>query len=144
MTMTAVAGKHGAEGAEAPAKSRKKPIFAVLALVLLAAGGWYMFLRPTNTMPQPGEVAPIEAIQVNLADGHYLSVGIALQLTSTAKEVDGSEALDAVISVFSGLPVERVNQPKERAALKKELLEMLEERYPDEVMGVYFTQFVTQ
>ena len=57
---------------------------------------------------------------------------------------DGSKALDATITEFSGLSIAEVNDPKKRAALKKELQHHLGELYEDEVMGVYFTEFVTQ
>ena len=94
--------------------------------------------------PQPGAVAPLDSIQVNLADGHYLRLGIALQLTTKAKEVDGSKALDAAIELFSGKSIEELTDLKEREKLKKELVKELEHLYEDEVMGVYFTQFVMQ
>ena len=45
--------------------------------------------------PKPGEVVTLEPIQINLAAGHYLRIGIALQLTAKAHEADGSKALDA-------------------------------------------------
>ena len=38
----------------------------------------------------------LDAIQINLADDHYLKVGIALQASKDAgEELDGSKALDA-------------------------------------------------
>lgn len=136
-----------AEVAEQPVekKSRKK-LFLVLVVVLLLAGGaaWFLMIRPGDKAPQPGEVAPLEAIQINLADGHYLRLGMALQLTADAHEVDGSKALDAAIQVFSGKPVAAVTSPENREKMRHELEEMLHERYHDEVMGVYFTEFVTQ
>jgi flagellar FliL protein len=88
---------------------------------------------------------PLDSQQINLAAGHYLRLGIALQLTSAAgEEVDGSKALDATIDVFSGLSVEDVTRAGGREALKKKLLSEVEHRYEDEVMDVYFTEFVTQ
>ena len=108
---------------------------AVLLLALVGGGAWFFVLKPSGTAePKPGEVVPIEAIQVNLAGGHYLRLGMALQLTEGAHEVDGSQALDAAITVFSGLPVGEVNK----------LQEKLHERYHGDVMEVYFTEFVTQ
>ena len=149
MTMTAVRQKSGAaaEGdtAAAQPKSKKKLIMVVALVLALGAGGWFFFLKPGGSQePQPGAVMPLDSIQVNLEGGHYLRIGIALQLTTKAKEVEGSQALDAVISTFSGLSMTEVNQPKSRNALKDELLQRLEKRYDEEVMEVYFTEFVTQ
>jgi flagellar FliL protein len=118
---------------------------AVLLLALLGGGAWFFVLKPSGeTRPKPGDVVTLEAIQVNLAGGHYLRLGMALQLTEGTKEADGSKALDAAITVFSGLPVGEVNKPDVREALRKQLLDRLKERYDHEVMEVYFTEYVTQ
>ncbi|WP_257430396.1 flagellar basal body-associated FliL family protein [Nocardioides carbamazepini] len=118
---------------------------ALLVLGLVAGGAWFFLLKPSgDSEPKPGKVAPLEAIQVNLAGGHYLRLGMALQLTESAHEVDGSRALDAAITVFSGLPVEEVNKPDVREALRQQLVDRLQERYHGDVMEVYFTEYVTQ
>ncbi|GAA4810503.1 flagellar basal body-associated protein FliL [Nocardioides caeni] len=131
----------------ADAKSSKVRTIGIAVLVLgLAAGAaWYFMLRPSGeTEPKPGEVVALEPIQVNLAGGHYLRLGMALQLVEGAHEVDGSKALDAAITVFSGRPVGEVNKAESREHLRHELNEVLHERYHDEVMEVLFTEFVTQ
>jgi len=147
MTVTAIPQTAApAESAEAPAKGSKKKLIIILVAVLaLGGGGYYMFLKPKPAgPPEPGEVVKLEPIQINLAATHYLRVGLALQLTASAKEADGSKALDATIAIFSGLPMDDVNDAKHRGKLKKELEKELEELYEHEVMGVYFTEFVTQ
>ena len=63
-------------------------------------------------------------------------------LTHAAAQVKA--ALDATIAEFSGLPMAEVNDPKRREHLKTELVEKLGELYEKEVMGIYFTEFVTQ
>lgn len=138
-----------APAAEAAPKKSKKKLLIVVALVLvLAGGGYWMFLRPQPAEakePEPGEVLTMEPIQVNLAGEHYLRVGIALQaIADVAHEPDGSKALDAAIETFSGKPIEEVNDPKKRHELKKHLEKELDHLYHGDVMGVYFTEFVTQ
>lgn len=127
-------------------KGGKKKIVILLVLLLVVGGaGWWFFLKPTDhAAPKPGEVVALESTQINLASGHYLRIAIALQLAEGAEKVDGSKALDATISLFSGRSMTELNDPKEREKLKKELATELEHRYEDEVMGVYFTEFVTQ
>ncbi len=147
MTVTAIPQTAAPAGAdEDPAKgSKKKLIMIVVAVLALGGGGYFMFLKPKPAgPPEPGEVVTLEPIQINLAAEHYLRVGIALQLTAAAHEADGSKALDATIDIFSGLPIDEVNNPKHRAKLKEELEKELEELYHHDVMGVYFTEFVTQ
>lgn len=143
---TTLASKAPTESpAEPEGGGRKKLIGIVLLVVALGAAGWYFFLRPTpEAKPKPGEVVQLEPVQVNLAGGHYLRLGMALQLTEKAHEADGSKALDAAISLFSGLPVGEVNKPAERDRLKEELKTELDHLYHGDVMDVYLTEFVTQ
>lgn len=145
MTVTAMPQAPADEAtAKKEPKSRKKLVMIVVA-VLAIGGGGYWFTKPKPAgPPKPGEVVKLEPIQINLAAAHYLRIGIALQLTTSAHEADGSKALDATIGVFSGLPMAEVNDPKKRIELKKELEHELAELYEKEVMGVYFTEYVTQ
>jgi flagellar FliL protein len=123
----------------------KKKLVIIVALVLVLGGVGYMMFRPKPPAPpKPGEVVTLDPIQINLEAEHYLRVGIALQLTETAHEVDGSKALDATIDQFSGKSITEVTNPKKRREMKKELEHTLEELYHHDVMEVYFTEFVTQ
>lgn len=137
-----------AAAADAPAKpggGKKKLLILLVALLLLGGAGYWFFLKPAgDTEPVHGEVVALEPVQVNLTDGHYLSVGIALQLVEGAHEVDGSKALDATIDMFSGQTVATLADPKTRRTMKAALTEGLADLYHEEVLEVYFTQFVTQ
>jgi flagellar FliL protein len=149
MTVTAMPPATAAEEtAEAePAKRRRKKLAVVVLLltVLAGAGSWY-FLKPSGPPPppQPGEVIALEPISVNLAGGSYLRIGIALQASADAHEIDGSKALDATIKTFSGKELAQVTTAKQREQLRAELLELVDEAYDGEVLKVYFTEFVTQ
>ncbi|WP_339573458.1 flagellar basal body-associated FliL family protein [Pseudokineococcus basanitobsidens] len=140
---------------EAPAKKSKKPLLlgAVVLLLVVAAAVWFFVLRaPADAEaaaeepePEKGEVVTLEPVSVNLADGSYLRLGLALQQTAdAAHEADGSEALDLAITTFSGRTVEELAKPEVRDELKHQLLEQVEHAYHDEVMDLYFTEFVTQ
>lgn len=124
---------------------KKKLVIIALVLVVGAAAGWFFFLKPSGPEePVPGEVMTMEPIQVNLADGHYLRVGIAMQLSADAHEADGSKALDATIALFSGVEQGELAKAGHREELKKELMKELKHIYHGDVMEVYFTEFVTQ
>lgn len=117
----------------------------VVALAVTAAAAWFFVLRPSGPEePVPGEVVALEPIQINLAAGHYLRIGLALQLTETAHDVDGSKALDAAIEIFSGVEMSELTRARQRGEYKHQLEESLHESYHGDVMGVYFTEFVTQ
>ncbi len=127
-------------------RSKKKLIIIGLLVVLLGGGGYWFFLKPGGApaAPKAGIVVALDPVQVNLADGHYLSIGIALQLVDGVAEADGSKALDAVISLYSGQNIDELIKPKVRTDLQKELTQEVSELYEKEVMDVYLTQFVTQ
>ncbi len=150
MTVTAMppptSDAPAAAGAPAAKGGGVKKIAIILVAVLaLGGGGYWFFLRPTPPAPPtPGEVVKLDPIQVNLAAAHYLRLGLALQLTTKAHEADGSKALDAAIEIFSGQPMADVNDPAKRQHYKESLEKKLEHLYHGDVMGVYFTEFVTQ
>ena len=129
-------------------KGGRKKLVMVLALVLLLGGAAYWFVlkpKPAGAdEPKPGEVLRLDPIQVNLSGGHYLKIGVALQLTAKAHEADGAMALDATIDTFSGKSMDALTLPDNREKLKAHLEKELEHRYHGDVMGVYFTDFVTQ
>ncbi|MCL8027688.1 flagellar basal body-associated FliL family protein [Nocardioides bruguierae] len=150
---------------DAPAKKKSKlPLIIIIVLVLVIAGGaaWFLFLKPApdaaaaeEPEPEAGAVLTLEPQQINLAGGHYLQIGIAVQQTiDVAEDLDGSKALDATIELFSGKAVDDLDSQKERTALKEELLTKVESLYNEEatddadavvnVMDVYFTTFVYQ
>lgn len=137
--------KAKADEPEPTGSKKKKLIVIVLVLVIAAAAAWWFLLRSSGPAePEPGEVMKMEPIQINLAGGHYLRVGIALQLSADAHEADGSKALDATIELFSGADQGDLVKVGQRAELKDKLEEKLHEEYHGDVLEVYFTEFVTQ
>ena len=140
-----------AEGAEAPKKSKKMLIIIVLAVVLLGggAGAYFMFFKSSGEeevkAPEPGLVVALEPITINLEDGHFLKVSIALQASADAhEEPNGSKALDILISQFSNKSVAELSTNEARDEQKKELVEKIKKAYEEEVYDVYFTEFVMQ
>jgi flagellar FliL protein len=147
MTITSPAQGATDEGEVVAKKGGKKKVLMIVVLILaIGAAAYWFLLRPSAEAkaPEPGEVVKLEPIQVNLSGGHYLKIGIALQLTAEAHEADGSKALDATIELFSGRSMEQLGNHATRAKLKKALEKELEHEYHGEVMDVYFTEFVTQ
>jgi len=153
-------GSAEAEVAEAPAKGGKKKLMMIVigVVVVLAAGAAYWFLLGPGKAPadgaevvveepepEKGAVLAIEAVSINLAGGHYLRLGLGLQLTAEIEEEpDSARALDLAIALYSGRTVEEVAGAEGREALKSELLHQLDEAYEGEVMDVYLMDYVTQ
>jgi flagellar protein FliL len=169
-TMSSTATKPGAkpaggEGADSAAEGagkggkggkggrKKLLLLVVLVLVVGGAAAWWFLFRGGSAdaatkaapKPVPGTVLTVDPISINLADGHYLKLGFALQQTADAKEaVDGSQALDTAISLYSGKTMAQLSDPASRDALKKELVAEVSKEYEDEVYDVYFTEYVMQ
>lgn len=147
---------NGSAGDGKPSDGRAKPtgrvrrrkwvrLLSVVALLASAAGIYLLAVRDTGPAdPAEGEVLVLDPVQINLGGAHYLRLGVALQLTEGATELDGSKALDAAISLFSGRRAETLSNARVRGELKEELADELEEAYDGAVMAVYFTEFVTQ
>lgn len=142
---TAVEGENDKKGKKDKKPKSKKKLIIILVAVLAIGGGAYKFLAPApKGPPVPGTVVTLDPIQINLAGDHYLRIGIALQMVAGAAAADGSKALDATIDVFSGLPMTEANNSSKRELFKKDLVKRLDTAYDHSVMGVYFTEFVTQ
>ncbi|MDR7280477.1 flagellar basal body-associated FliL family protein [Catenuloplanes atrovinosus] len=140
---------------DAPKKGgKKKLLIIIIAAVLLLGGGGggaYMMLaggsseEETVAAPEPGAIVALDPITINLASGHYLKVGIALQATATAaEEPDGSKALNLAIDQYTNVEVAELETAEGRAKLKTELEEKVKKAYEEEVMAIYYTTFVTQ
>jgi len=131
----------------------------VLALGMLGAG---YFLGPgsgdsgaaaaapeTTVAPVLGEIATMEAININLADGHFLRVGMGLQLIEGIEKAEfekgkTAKASDVLIAELGGSQMEEIATAEGRERVKETLKEHLKEAYEGEVIDVYFTDFVMQ
>ncbi|MFI5932643.1 flagellar basal body-associated FliL family protein [Actinoplanes sp. NPDC051494] len=146
--------------AEAAPKKSKKMLFIIIAAVVLLGGGgagaYFMFFKgdaadAAEPAPVKGLVVALEnPLTINLADGHYLKLGFAIQLTEEAGEtaIDTAEAIDLAIDQYTGMEIGELETEKGRTKVKEELLEKIEKAYNVDkkhlVMGIYFTAFVTQ
>jgi len=140
------------------AKGGKKKLMIIIiaAVVLLGGGaGGYLMFKPSSAEaeaepePTPGVVSVLDAITINLADGHYLKLKMTLQATTDAAEApDGSKALDIAIELFSNKDEATLLTAEGREAAKKDLVAKVVAAYTvekkKEVMDIYFTTFVIQ
>lgn len=142
---------------DAPKKSKKMlMIIAAAVLVVLGGGGAgaFFMLRGDSAeavAPKKGIVTAAEStITVNLADGHYLKLGFALQQTedSGTEAVDLSEAYQLAIDEYTGRTVAELSTAEGREKVKADLLAKLIKTYTEDdvqmVMDIYYTSFVTQ
>jgi flagellar FliL protein len=160
-----------AKGDSAAAKTSKKKLMVVGLLLVGVIGGVLAAKMmggtataaggPTTTAPPvPGEVAEVEAMNINLMGGHYLRIGVAVQLANgpVAEEwllEKGPIVRDEVISVFAGRDAESLGTADGRKAATEELLAGLQAQEveeaddgepppPPEILDLYLTDFVMQ
>jgi flagellar FliL protein len=146
------------EAKEKDGAKKKSPMMLVLLLVVGLVGGVGVSkimggssAPAVEPPPEPGEIANIEAININLADGHFLRIAVGAQLTKKVPEkaeawvkVDGAKVRDAMIKVFSGKKMEAVRSTEGREEAIKELEELVTESTEKQVMKVYLSEYVSQ
>lgn len=96
-----------------------------------------------------GPIAKMEPISLNLADGHYLKVGLGVQLSEKGKveEFDKGPIMlvkDLLIETAGGANMAELSTPEGREKLKDQLKERAHKLFGDEVVDFYFTDFVMQ
>jgi flagellar protein FliL len=124
------------KGEEKKGGKSKMIIMLLPTLLLVAGAGWYFLLRsPTSTeivIPKPtaGAVTTLDPITINLAGGHFLKVGMAMQMDASAgEEADGSKLLDLAISEFSGKTLDELASTDGRDQAKDELIARMKFAY---------------
>lgn len=143
-----------------PAKKRSNLVPAIIVAAGLVVGGFLM--KPSAPAAEgeaakekeeevvPGEMATIEPITLNLADGHYLRLGVGIELVEgvPAKEfLEGGDAdrfKDLMISEVGDMTVDQVGTTEGRTALKATLRHGAEKLYEDEFVEIYLTEAVVQ
>lgn len=155
-TATAVKLPGVTDAGKAPKKKKKiqlsrKKLIALLVVLALIAGAGYFFLRPADAAHEPepkGPVLKLESITLNLEDGHFLKLGMALQFSAEAageeEAPDGAQALDLAIDQLSNRKLAELNSTAARNIAKDRLVRAISKAYHGEVTDVYFTEFVMQ
>lgn len=164
-TSAATKGKEKPKKSAKSKKSKKQLIIMVVPLLLLLGVGGFigkgMLAGPAAAAPDPktvaGNVVPLTSMTLNLADGRYLKITLALQLSkfaspaaagaeaaNTTTSFDGAKALDSAISVLGQRTYRQLIAPGGRAAAQKVLSAEVKQRYDGEVLQVYFTEFLMQ
>ena len=154
-----------AAGAKEPAKKggKKKLIIIVVVVAVLGGGAYFklgMKKKPAPKYADPmaapatkktlAQIAKLEDITLNLSDGHFLKLGLALQLAPKAAVTDyttggaASKALDLAINVFGSDSYTQLVKATQRDQAKAELAKEVVAAYNGQVEGLYITDFVMQ
>lgn len=118
---------------------------------------------PTDTID---EIVELEPMNVNLADGHYLRLAVAIGISHHSEEdaaasdsggghgsteettdepsIPTAPAADLVLTTFAGRSIETLATPEGREAARHDLHAGLEAFYGESIVTVLFTEFVMQ
>jgi flagellar FliL protein len=149
---------------KAPKKNGGKKKLIIVVVVLALGGGAYFTLgMKKKPLPKTGDpmaapataktlaqIAKLEDITLNLSDGHFLKLGLALQLAPKAPVTDytsggaASKALDLAIDVFGSSSYSQLVKPTQRDQAKDKLSQAVVKAYNGQVEGLYITDFVMQ
>ena len=160
-------GKKQVDAAAADGAGKKKGKSNLLPAIVVAAGllggGYFMSsggakgtaaaatAGPTTTTSEKvehGEVVKLDSITLNLADGRFVKLGLALELKEGLKaegfEGEAARALDIAISTLGDKSYAQLAAAGGRDKAKTELNDKVVKAYGGEVTEIYFTEFVMQ
>jgi flagellar basal body-associated protein FliL len=91
----------------------------------------------------------LPAMSINLTDGHFLKVTVALGLCPDVVLAEGAEfvtapAKDIIVATLSGNSMTVLQEPEGREQAKELLTVQIAEAYPEVVHEIYFVEFVMQ
>jgi flagellar FliL protein len=117
-------------------------------------------VAPEDLEPVVGGIVGLDPVNVNLADGHYLRIAIAIALSedyvhtvsgggghgAAATEIpfETAPASDLVLGTFSGRDMTELATNEGRETARQDLLHGLENYYGEDIVTVYLTEFVMQ
>jgi flagellar protein FliL len=139
-------------------EKKKSPVMLIVLLVVGLLGGVGVSKMMGGSSgaaaeppPEAGEIANIEAININLANGHFLRVAVGAQLTKAVPEkaeawvkTEGAKVRDGLIKVFSGKDLASVQSTTGREELVREVEEAVSESTEKQVMKIYLAEYVSQ
>ena len=100
--------------------------------------------------PKEGAVIKLDSQVINLADGKYIKVAVALQLSSAEnaelfeEEGLGAKASNEVIAILTGRSGAELTTPEVRAEVQEELTASIRPLFECNVLDVLLTEFVVQ
>jgi flagellar FliL protein len=144
------------------AKGRKMGKVALVLVLLVGAAGGYLAkgagggaeaagATATTAPPKPGLMVELDPMSLNLADGRYLRVGVAVQLVEGEGHdpeswlaEHGPVIRDLLIAQLGGVHAADLTDAAGRDVVRGTLLRAANERLEGKVYALFFTEFVMQ
>lgn len=101
--------------------------------------------EPTEIPTELGMLVQLDSVTLNLAEGRFLKLGVAVELgPEVLEEPPTAPIYDEVIELFSPLTFEQLSDTAVRTQTKQDLLAALGDVYGEQIVDVYYTEFVMQ
>ena len=103
-----------------------------------------------SRIAKAGDLVAVEAMSVNLADGHYLKIGVAIELTEGQdakyfeKAGKPNKVRDLIITSAASRTMADLATLEGKEKFRAELDKGSEKLYKEYYHGIYFTEFVMQ
>lgn len=137
---------------------KNKIVMIVVAVAVLGVGAkMTVFKTPaaeageaTTTTMAGGDLVPVDAMSVNLADGHYLKIGVAIELVEGedakyfTKSGYPNKIRDLIITTAASKTMDELASAEGKEAFREYLDKGAEKLYKEHYHGIYFTEFVMQ
>ncbi|MHB1137597.1 MAG: flagellar basal body-associated FliL family protein [Microthrixaceae bacterium] len=151
--------KKGKKGKKGKKDKRSNVLPALIVAGGLVVGGFMM--KPSaapaaaaeaeeEEAPIPGELVALESMTLNLSDGRYLRLGVALELVEGVEAAEFEESgatnrfRDLIIDRVADLSADEVATPDGRDQLKSLLRDGGHELFEEEFFEIYLTELVVQ
>lgn len=147
-----------------------KSLFTTIGISVLLVGVGFFLGGKMSAAPAPapegeveeevipeseeiGALVDLDPVNVNLADGRYLRVAVSLGLEHAPgggghgggdEEFNGAPASDILLKTFTGKSIDELSTAEGREHARHELEEGLVPFYGEEIVSLYFTEFVMQ
>ena len=116
--------------------------------LLPPGGGGDAEAAEVEATPTPSELGPLvelDSVTLNLEGGSFLKVGLAVELSAgAAEELPTAPMYDQMIALFGRMTLDELSVAETRNAAKDDLLAAFADTYGEDIVRLYFTEFVMQ
>jgi flagellar FliL protein len=128
---------------------KNKKFLILLVLLFVVGGAAYKILVPAPPPgpPAAGETVVLDPLTLNLTDGHYLQVAVAVDLVqgkATKETFETAPAAQAIIDEFSNRTVASLSSRAARTKSLADLIAEMKKEYAGKVFDAHFTKFTMQ
>ncbi|RUM43365.1 MAG: hypothetical protein DSY35_03700 [Desulfurobacterium sp.] len=127
----------------------KKVLFLIVVAVLIVGGGAFYFFhnKSQTTTTSSLKIMEIEPVVINLADGHYIRIAVALGYSGDENELREKLPVinDILITTVGAMTSKELVSPEGKELLKENLLLKINSALSEvKVKNIFYREFIVQ